>query len=51
MTRKKALEAEQREIARVTSEGFMLANYQHNPARPSTPQEVVRAVLRKKGSK
>ncbi len=44
-TRTEALKLERHEIGRLLSEGFVLCNLQHNPNRPSTPQEVVTSVL------
>jgi hypothetical protein len=49
LTRADALLAEPKEIARLVDEGFALANIQHNPKRPKTPEEVTRAVFERLG--
>ena len=45
--RAEALARERAEIARLAARGVVLANLQHNPRKPSSAGEVVRAVLRR----
>lgn len=45
LPRERALALERREISRLTKSGFVLANLQHNPCRPSSWKEVVQYVL------
>jgi hypothetical protein len=49
LKRADALLAEPKEIAKLVDEGFTLANIQHNPKRPKTPEEVTRAVFERIG--
>jgi hypothetical protein len=45
VVRAQALACERAEIGRLASRGIILANLQHNPRKPSSASEVVRAVL------